>query len=117
MSPPAERQKSVSFKAAKNCDARCTAQPFTTPLGSRRWRPSAVGRLIENAPSDSSSATAPSWSTSATSGWALLDHELSTVQAADDRIIAIRAEDRVHSAQLVDHGFPRLISGGAGSRA
>src|SRR4051794_17946178 len=39
MSPPAERQKSVSDSARRCPAARSIAHPFTTPLGSRRRRP------------------------------------------------------------------------------
>ena len=68
MSPPADRHTSVSASASRGRTARSTAQPFTTPLGSRRRTPSGPGRHTSNAPSEAALASSPRRSTSATSG-------------------------------------------------
>ena len=61
MSPPADRQKSVSGSAASAAAARSAAQPLTTPDGSRT-----PPRRTEKAPPESRSAAAPSAMTSRT---------------------------------------------------
>src|SRR5512133_126378 len=50
-------------------------------------------------------------------GRTLFDHELASVETADDRIVTVGAEDQVDFAQLVDHRLPGLLPGGAGSMA
>ena len=67
MSPPADRQTSVSSRVVSSRAARSTAQPLTTPLGSKRRRPFGPGRWTENALADCCSAARASATTSATS--------------------------------------------------
>ena len=70
MSPPAERQKSVPSRSRRKRAARSTAQPLTTPVGSKATVPSEVGRNAEKAPPESRSACSAMSSTAVISAGA-----------------------------------------------
>ena len=76
----------VGQARAARAAARSTAQPFTTPLGSRTVAPSGPGRRTSNAPPDSRSACSPRASTSATSGGQSASVELAAAEPGDDGV-------------------------------